>query len=89
MNLRLSFQNLPTSETKKHPDPTPHTTSVCNADAISGIGKTSKTINHGRFGNNIITTIRGQVVLPSKSDLAPLSHTTEDCGGQVFLVRPP
>jgi hypothetical protein len=80
MDSRLSFHNLPTSETNKHPDPTPHTTSVCNTDAISGISKTSKTINHGRFGNNITTTIRGQVALPSKSDLAPLSKTTECCG---------
>jgi hypothetical protein len=89
MDLRLSFQNLPTSETSRHPDPTPRTTSVCNAGIMSGTSKTSKTIDHGRFGNNIITTIRGLVVLPSKSDLAPLSHTTEDCGGQVLLTVTP
>jgi hypothetical protein len=82
MDLQLSFQNLPTSETSKHPDPTPRTMSVCNAGIMSGISKTSKTINHGRFENHITTVIRGQAVLPSKSDLAALTQTTE-CRGEL------
>jgi hypothetical protein len=39
--------------------------------------RASESINHDSFGNHIITAIRGQMILPSKSDSAPLTNTTE------------
>jgi hypothetical protein len=44
---------------------------------VTGMFRTSESINHGRSGKHIITAIRGQMVLPSKSDSTPLTNHTE------------
>jgi hypothetical protein len=43
----------------------------------TGMFRTSESINHGRSGKHVITVIRGQMVLPSKSDSTPLTNHTE------------